>query len=139
MRDQQLTDPMLGPAIALVELRREHPEIHLTSFRGSDDGTLTVRVATVAEFEALDEILGRGHRDKPLTYDWNGRSYVTESSVATWRDVRIHLTASIPVPDDTYAAFAETHNPDPQQWPASERQEFADFAIARTLGQAVAA
>ena len=128
MTSTHLTDPMLGPALALADLVREHSGLPITSAKASPDGCLTLHVDTSAAFDFLAGIFG-AIPAPDVTIDSNGRKAVSRWLHTVWRDVEVSLYCTVPA--DSFSLFALTHNPDPQEWSASERAEYAAFAASQ--------
>lgn len=76
------TDPQLGPAMALVALRTEHPRLPRARWTLAPDGHLSGTIRNEAAFLAYVEVLGVEHLlDMP-----SGKQLFT-----TWHDVKVSL------------------------------------------------
>lgn len=84
------TDPQLGPALALVALRREHPELPPVSWTIPESGHLTAYLYDLAAWDAHREVLG-GRVERPLRYEQRGEPRVSQHLYATWRDIEVTL------------------------------------------------
>jgi hypothetical protein len=78
----QLTDPQLGPAMALVALRTEHPELPPARWTLGPDGYLSGTVRTAVAFHAHVAVLGA---DYLLPTEFG------EQLFTTWHDVKVSL------------------------------------------------
>jgi hypothetical protein len=76
------TDPQLGPAMALVALRTEHPELPPTRWTLAPDGHLSGTIRDEQAFLAYVEVLGV---DFLLPMVWGQQLFTT------WHDVRMSL------------------------------------------------
>jgi hypothetical protein len=76
------TDPQLGPAMALVALRTEHPELPPARWALAPDGHLSGNVRNEQAFLAYVEVLGAEHL---LDVAWGKQLFTT------WHDVKVSL------------------------------------------------
>ena len=81
----------------------------------------------VAACTAFHDALG-GHllADSAPRLRKNGKASIGASWFGNWAGLSLYLFGSDPV--DAFTAFALDHNPDPQEWPAPERTEYAEYA-----------
>lgn len=86
----QLTDPQLGPALALVALRREFPHLPPASWHVSTNGHLTGTVHNPTDFGAFAEVLG-GTPMARFDYVLEGERRQCDQLFTTWRDVEVSL------------------------------------------------
>jgi hypothetical protein len=86
----QSTDPQLGPAMALVALRKEFPHLPAASWHVSTNGHLSGTVHDPAHFAAFAEVLG-GTPMAPFDYELENSPRWGEQLFTTWRDVEVSL------------------------------------------------
>ena len=85
------TDPQLGPAMALVALRREFPQLPHISWSLTDEGHLFGTVRDPQVFAAYTEVFGgtpMGPIDYSTTY---GGDASADELFVTWHDVEVCL------------------------------------------------
>lgn len=92
--------PQLAPAMALVELLREHPELQAASWRVDRDGLLSGTVAYDADHDmrpamaAYAEVLGAPLSEQQFTSPQAKAECLSFTVFATWRDVKVNVWAS---------------------------------------------
>ena len=90
--------PQLAPAMALVELLREYPDLPPVSWSISDTGTLCATLSTDADGHttaaAYAEVIGGVVRT--TDFERNGDHRMSDSVRAVWRDVTVDVWVSYP-------------------------------------------
>jgi len=85
-------DPQLGPAMALVALRTEHPQLPAIEWGLTSEGHLFGTAHSPEAFAAYVEALG-GRPMGPVSYESpSGGENAADQLFAAWHDVEISLT-----------------------------------------------
>lgn len=85
-----LTDPQLGPALALVALRTENPHLPAAKWHVGTDGHLMVTVYDPDVFALYAEVLG-GEPMAPIHHAQDGVVRESLQLFTTWQDVEVSL------------------------------------------------
>lgn len=100
-------DPQLGPALALVALRRDHPDLAPLLWTLYENGSLTANAYDQATFAAYQAVLG-GDMFGPYRYKAkDGEEKVSRHLSSRWRDVPITLYGIFPAADYDSPAAAK--------------------------------
>lgn len=100
MKHNPTRSPQLGAALALVDLLKEHPELAVASWSiDSVTGSLHgfVHEESSGAVERYAEVLGT-EVVQGLPYVFDGRTVYPYRLSTTWRDVRVSVSATVPVP-----------------------------------------
>lgn len=99
--------PQLGPAVALVQLLQEHPELPVATWTVEDTGTLHGHLHSHSfdELNAYAELMGGGIRPG-RDYEFRGQTVRPHRLATMWRDVEVTLVVVLPVGADVSAAVA---------------------------------
>lgn len=92
MTPTQLTDPQLGPALALVALRKEFQDLPAAKAVIGEDGHLELVVGSLEAFNTFQQVIG-GEPWQRFTYRVGTELRESTWLTTVWRDVRITLTA----------------------------------------------
>lgn len=84
------TDPQLGPALALVALRKEFPFLPAAKAVILEDGHLELTVGSRDAFDLFHQVLG-GEPRRPFTYAFDGGLREAMQLLTQWRDVDVTL------------------------------------------------
>lgn len=95
MKTNPIRSPQHGPAVALVELLTEHPELPALDWSLRPNGNLTGYLYDLPNLDAVVRdfmaVLGGTTLPSEHTTDMGARWFAVQI-FATWRDVEVHIT-----------------------------------------------